>query len=87
MTEFEKIYGSVLGYLRQEYAENQVEDITGEGSAYDRAYQEILDARLHLCQRFGIAEDDADLEKIMDAMQALEKAVAKGIYNACTREK
>ena len=87
VTEFERIYGTVLGYLTPECAIAQVEDITGEGSAFDRAYQEILDARQNLCRRFGMTEDDADLERIMDALQALEKAVAQGIYNACTREK
>lgn len=84
MTTFEQLYGTVLGYLTPENQLAGVEDVTGAGSAYDRAYQDILAARESLCRRFGLSPEDEDLEAIMSAIQALEKATAQGIFNACT---
>ena len=84
MTPFEQLYGTVLGYLTPENQLPGVKDVTGEGSAYDQAYQNILSARENLCRRFGLSPEDKDLEVIMSAVQALEKATAQGIFNACT---
>ena len=85
MTAFEQLYGTVLGYLTPESQLPGVKDITGEGSSYDRAYQGLLAARESLCHRFGLSPEDKDLEAIMVAVQALEKATAQGIFDACTR--
>ena len=84
MTTFEQLYGTVLGYLTPENQLPGVTDITGEGSNYDRAYRDILTARESLCRRFGLSPEDKDLEAIMSAVQALEKATAQGVFNACT---
>lgn len=84
MTSFEQLYGTVLGYLTPENQLPGVTDITGEGSAYDQAYQNILSARESLCRRFSLSPEDKDLEAIMAAIQTLEKATAQGIFNACT---
>ena len=84
MTTFEQLYGTVLGYFTPENQLSGVKDVTGAGSAYDRAYQDILAARESLCRRFGLSPEDHDLEAIMSAVQALEKATALGIFNACT---
>jgi len=83
MTTFEQLYGTVLGYLTPENQLPGVQDITGEGGSYDRAYQELLAARERLCRRFGLSPEDEDLEAILSAVQALEKATAQGIFDAC----
>lgn len=83
MTKFEQLYGTVLGYLTPENQLSGVEDISRDGTDYDRAYQELLDARENLCRRFGISAEDRDLETIMTAVEELERATALGIYNAC----
>lgn len=85
MTTFEQLSGTVLGYLTPENQLPGVKDITGEGGDYDRAYQSILAARESLCRRFGLSPEDRDLEAIMVAVQALEKATAQGIFDACTQ--
>ncbi len=85
MTAFEQLYGTVLGYLTPETQLPGAKDITGEGGDYDRAYQSILAARESLCRRFGLSPEDKDLEAILSAVQALEKATAQGIFDACAQ--
>ena len=85
MTTFEQLYGTVLGYLTPESQLPGVQDVTGEDSAYGQAYQALLDARERLCRRFGLSPEDPDLEAILSAVQTLEKATARGIFDACTR--
>lgn len=82
MTDFESVYGSVLGYLTPESRIPWVEDISREGTPYDRACQELWDAREHLCLRFGLDREDGDLERIMNAVLKLEKEAARGVFDA-----
>ena len=85
MTDFEKISGSVLGYLTPECRVPWAQDITREGTPYSRAYQTIEDARERLCRRFAMAPEDGDLEAVMNALQSLERSVAQGIFDAAIR--
>lgn len=82
MTDFERIRDSLLGYLRSSSRVPWVEDITRVGTAYDKAYQDLWNARANLCRRFGMDWEDADLEAIMNAVLLLEKDVARGMFDA-----
>ena len=81
MSDFETIRDSVLGYLTESNRVPWAEDISRVGTAYDKAWQDLWTARCHLCQRFAMEWDDADLELIMDAVLLLEKDVARGMFD------
>ena len=82
MTDFERIRDSALGYLKPSERADWVRDISQEGSDYDAAYQKLMDVRERLSARLGTEEIDEDLEAMMNAAMELEKAVARGIFDA-----
>lgn len=82
MTDFERIRDSVLGYLKPSERVCWVEDISREGTDYDRAYQRLLFLRERLCLRCGLQPEDEDMEAMLNAVLDLEKAVARGMFDA-----
>ena len=82
MTDFERIRDSALGYLKPSERADWVRDISQEGSDYDAAYQKLMDVRERLSARLGTEEIDEDPEAMMNAAMELEKAVARGIFDA-----
>lgn len=85
MTDFERIRDSVLGDLEASARVPWAEDLSREGTPYSEAYRTIAEARERLCQRFGIRQEDADWEAIMDAILVLEQEVARGVFQAALR--
>ncbi len=69
---WEEAYLAVTGQLEKE--------TSGDSAIYDRAWQEIYDARGQLCQRFGMSWEDPDLERILNAIVTLEKDVAQRMF-------
>lgn len=82
MTDYEQIRDTVLGYLEEDARLSWADCAAEEGSDLDRAYQQLAAARESLCRRFAIKESDGDLERMMDAVLLLERAVARGMFDA-----
>ena len=80
MCEFEVFYETLTGHREGQFALPGVASIAEEGSAYCRAYQTLMDARLSLTRRFGMDFEDKDLERIMEAVSVIEKEVARGVF-------
>lgn len=74
--DFDSIYSTMMGNQRICWAVPWVEDGFRNKSAISRAYKDFWTAREHLCERFGLDWEDADLELFMNAILELEREVA-----------
>lgn len=81
MNNFEDIYETLIGLREPEAAVPGVESIAVKGTRYSEAWQELMDARIRLAERFGIDFEDADLERIMDAVAVIEREAACAIFH------
>ena len=81
MYKFEEVYETLVG-LRDKMARVPgVEDISAEGTPFAKAYQNLWDSRISLGKRFGVDFEDQDLERIMHAVQEIEKEIARHMYH------
>ena len=82
MCDFESFYETLTGHREGKFAVPGVACIAEEGSAYSRAYQTLMEARLSLTRRFGMEFEDKDLERIMEAVSVIEKEAARGAFRS-----
>ena len=83
--DFQKLYNSVNGSLRQEFRVPWAGSVWEEETEYQKAYADFWTAREHLCQRFGIDWEDMDLELFMNGALALEEDICRRMF-WCTIE-
>ena len=57
-----------------------VENAFAPGTLFSEAYEDFALAREHLCERVGLAEDDEDLELIMNGLLKLEKDLGRRMF-------
>ena len=57
-----------------------VENAFAPGTLFSEAYEDFALAREHLCERFGMAEDDDDLELIMNGLLKLEEDLGRRMF-------
>ena len=76
--DFDDIFLTVAGELEEELP--WVRAVSGGGENYEHAWQEIDDAKAHLCERFGMDWEDGDLERILNAVAQLERDVGKRMF-------
>lgn len=82
LSDFDRIYGTMYAHLVEEYRVPWVQDAWRVDSGINRAYEDFRVAREHLCERFGLDWEDADLERIMNAVLVLEKDVGRRMFDA-----
>ena len=80
MTEFEQIYGTLLGELLPEYAVPGIEDAFAPGSFCDKKYAEMRDAYQRLCLRLGVREEDPDLEIMVNSLTDIQHHIAGEMF-------
>ena len=85
MTEFEQIYGTLLGELLPEYAVPGIEDAFAPGSFCDKKYAEMRDAYQRLCLRLGVRDEDPDLEIIVDSLTDIQHCLAEKMFRLGTQ--
>ena len=76
---FEEVLCAARGELEGEAALHWVE---GPGETYERACEELWQARRDLCDRTGIDWEDPALERIMNALDTLERDLARRMFRA-----
>ena len=76
---FEKALCAARGELVEGLAPDWVE---GPGETYDRACEELWQARRDLCDRTGIDWEDIALERIVNALDTLEQDLARRMFHA-----
>lgn len=80
MTDFEPVYESILGLLTAEAALPWVENAFTPGSLCDREYDRMRDAYARVCARLGANEEDADLDIMVEAMEAIQRELCLRMY-------
>ena len=78
--DFDSIYSTMMGNIRICWAVPWVEDSFRSENGISRAYKDFWTAREHLCQRFGLDWEDADLELFMNGILKLEEEVARRMF-------
>lgn len=78
--DFQKIYQSMTGQLKQEHRVPWVPNAWKEDTGFKRAYEDFWTAREHLCHRFGIDWEDPDLELFMNGSMDLEEDVCRRMF-------
>ena len=83
MENFEEIFEKALCAIRGELTEEEGLDwVEGPGTVYDRACEQLWQARQDLCDRTGIPWEDPALVGIMDALDTLERDLARRTFHA-----
>ena len=77
----EKIYESLRDYLRPEYRVPGVENLFADGMPCAKMYDEMMDAYERLRERLGVAEEDDDVETIINSLCGIEIAVAMKMFD------
>ena len=81
MENDEEIFEKVLCAARGELVEGLAPDwVEGPGETYDRACEELWQARRDLCARTGIDWEDTALERIVNALDTLERDLARRMF-------
>ena len=76
----EYVYYTLLGEAEEGFCVPGVENLFEEGSACDRAYEQMLAAYARLRERLGIENEDADVEQIINALRTIERIVSMKMF-------
>ena len=80
VNDFQRIFNIAMGEDDPEPPFEWVTSCFAPGARYAQACEEICNARESLCFRFGMDEEDADLEHIMNALMKLEEDLARRMF-------
>ncbi len=80
MYDFREIYETMLGLLEPEAQVPNVDDAFGKDSVCAREYEEMRQAYERLCNRFGITDEDEDLNAIVSHMENIQKDLCYRMY-------
>ena len=80
MQDFDAFYESLLGLRTGEAALPGVENAFAPGSLCDREYGRMRESYLRICERLHAGEEDTDLEDLVAAMEAIQRALCRRIY-------
>ena len=58
MADFETIYETLTGNRKPSQAVDWVKDLSGSETEYEKAHQQLWNARLSLMERFGISLEE-----------------------------
>ena len=78
--DFQNIFKIVTGSVDAEYPFHWVKNAFVPGTQFSKAYEEIWNARVNLCQRFDLDVSDDDMETIMNAIMDLEEDLGRRMF-------
>lgn len=78
--DFQKILAISMGELDPQAPFEWVTNNFAPGTKFQEAYEDFAQSRENLCFRFGMEEDDEDLERIMDGLLKLEEDLARRMF-------
>lgn len=76
----EEVYYSLLGQTVDEYKLTWVENAFASGGECERNYEAVFAAYERLCARLGVVNEDADVERIIDAMLDIQKELCLKMF-------
>ncbi len=80
MNQFTKIYETMLGLLESEAQVSGVENAFEEGSPCAGAYEDMRNAYERLCARLGAANEDPDLDLMVEKMEFIQKELCRRMF-------
>ena len=78
--DFRLIFDAAMGNTQTKLSYDWVENLFESGTGFVKAYAAFWAAREHLCERFGLEEDDEDLELIMNGLLDLEEDLGRKMF-------
>lgn len=72
------VYQSLLGNMIVPVP--GVENAFAPGSICDRRYSDMLDAYARLCARLGVADEDEDVEMIINSLLSIQNELCMKMY-------
>ena len=78
--DFQLIFNMAMGVVEPGKPFEWVTNSFAPGTKYAQACEEVYNARESLCFRFGMDEEDADLERIMNALMDLEEELSRRMF-------
>ena len=76
----ENVYYTLTGVLNDECCVPGVENLFAEGGECEHAYSRMLEAYARLRDRLGVAEEDADVEVMINSFLKMECMVAVKMF-------
>ena len=76
----EAVYLTLMGQLLPEYQVPGIENAFAPGSKCADLYRRIYNAKLRLCQRLGVTDDDEDIEDIANAYEDIMEYLCEKMY-------
>ncbi len=80
MDSFDKVYYTLLGVISPEVQLPWVSNAFAEGSLCGNAYKDMREAYKRIVDRLQEADEDADLEIIVTAMQDMQKILCEQCF-------
>ncbi len=81
MRNFEQVYETMLGLLEPEAEAAGVENAFSDGSICTQEYEKMRDAYDRLCSRLGAANEDTDLNTMVDSLETIQKELCRRFYS------
>lgn len=78
------VYETVLGQALPEAAVPGVKNLFEAGMACDQLYEEVTAACARICKRLGAANEDKDLEIVLDSMNRICSLVSQEMFRCGT---
>lgn len=76
----DKIYDTVTGTNTLGDPLAGIENLFASGKLCEERYSRMLDAYGRLCDRLGVADEDADVEIIINSLMTIEREIAYAMY-------
>ncbi len=80
MDRFTEVYETMLGLLEPEAQVSGVDNAFAEGQTCARAYEEMRNAYERLCRRLGCADEDPDLNSMVEHMEVIQKDLCRRMF-------
>ena len=78
--KFDDIYDTLCGEVCAEYAVPDVENAYAVGGQCDRLYEEMSQAYTRVRNRLGVADEDTDVEIIINNLLSIQRILCEKIY-------
>ncbi len=80
MDGFDWVYETMLGLLEPEAMLPGIENAFFGGSFCAREYETMRSAYLRLCQRLGVADEDGDLNCMIESLENIQRELCRRIW-------
>lgn len=80
MDYIDEIYAAVQGLLTEDTLFPWVQNAFTPGSPCEKAYSHMQDAYARLCKRLGVADEDPDVEVVIDSLLEIQRELCREMF-------